>query len=191
MLHAPLFRRLASIVVAITATLLVALTPSSASAARYSSSQGSPGSIWMRGPLITATDSIVHYGQGLAYYQRFVSSAGVTVQASPASAGTQTVLVMYSLQTTNQSGQWVEIQQQRHLATVARGGSYASPAWNNTSVQPGPGGTRPYRVVVLVAWADTAGRALGAAVVVPSTTSDNRCAVRYLSCSSHWDGLVF
>ena len=188
--HTSLFRRLASIVVAIAATLLVVLTPSSASAARISSSQGSPGSIWMRGPLITATDANVTYGYGLAYYQRYVSTAGVTVQTSPASVGTQTVLVMYSLQTPNQSGQWVEIQQQRHLVAVARGGSYTSPAWN-TSVQPGPGGTKGYRMVVLVAWADAAGRALGAAVVVPSTTADNRCAVRFLSCSSYSDGLRF
>ena len=163
---------------ALASTLLLAfLHTASPTAAQWYGRTGQIGAVTLNGPMLTGYDG-QRPGLGGTYLTvKNFEATGITVGSSPAYPGPQDVLAIYVLQRVI-NGQWTNLTQSpMYQGRVTGAGRWRFPAWTYSSMTQN---RFSYRFIYYITWgvADT-GTVLGSTFVVPDSTGENRCQIRY------------
>ena len=184
---------LTRLVAALAITLLLALlhTASATAAALFPGWTGRLGAVTLNGPMLTGYDLQTPLANGTSLTSKSWGASGFTVGSSPAYSGTQDVVVTYSLQR-NINGQWTQWVQQDYRGRVTGAGTLLFPPWTYTPASL-PINRFGYRFVYGITWFVVGtNNQLGSTWVVPNSTADNRCQIRFgTPCAVYWDGIVF
>lgn len=174
-------------------TFLLALTfahPPTADAAQVYSPAGRPGPVNLNGPMVTGYDFQTRLADGRYLTTKSWEASGFSVGRSPAYNGSQDIVAVYALQRFV-DGRWTTWVQRQYSGRTS-GGAITFPRWvySPPTLQDRRYG---YRVVYVLGWfvAGT-NQHLGSESIIPSTTADNRCQMRFgTRCDAYWDGIVF
>ena len=177
-----------AILAVLVAIILSAFSAAPASAATYTNRSGYTGGVTLNGPMTTGRDQMV-YNTCCSYVLKRFSSAGVTVTATTAYAGTQRVYGVYQLQRWY-NGAWQNLAQSgTYSGLVSGGGTLTFPGV--TLDAPHYTGQFPYRIRVALSWERAStGTALGAQWIIANRLAENACATRFTRCTPYTDSVV-
>lgn len=183
---------IARLVAVLSIVLLTAvLHAPDASAARIQTVSGRSGAVWTNGPMLTGYDHRVRLANGYYMTTRTWEAGSYTVGRSGSYAGTQDIVGVQMIQRYI-NGQWTTWTQRELSGRASGSGTVTFPRWAWYPANQ-PQNRFAYRTVFVIGWyiAGTT-RELGAAVVFPNSTSDNRCVIAFNTpCNVYWDGIVF
>lgn len=170
------------------AIILSAFSAAPASAATFTNRSGYTGGVTLNGAMTIGRDQMV-YNTCCSYVLKRFSSAGVTVTATTAYAGTQRVYGVYQLQRWY-NGAWQNLAQSgAYSGVVSAGGTLSFPGV--TLDAPNYTGQFAYRIRLALSWERaTTGTLLGSQWIIADRVAENACATRFTRCTPYTDSVV-